>query len=51
MRRLVQEREPRSSLAEQFGDRLSNPVGRSGYNDNLAREVKDARELKRAFVR
>jgi hypothetical protein len=50
MRRLVDERESRSPLAKQFGDRLPDPAGRSCYEDDSAREVEDARKLKRAIV-
>jgi hypothetical protein len=50
MRRFVDERELRSSLAEQFRNRFSDPAGRSGYEDDPAREVEDARKFKRALV-
>ena len=42
--------ELRSSLAEQFRNRFSDPAGRSSYEDDPAREVEDARKFKRALV-
>jgi hypothetical protein len=51
MLRFIDERELRSSLTEQFRNRFSDPAGRSGYEDDLAREVEDARKFKRALVR
>ena len=50
MRRFIDERELRSALAEQFRNRFSDPAGRSGYQDDPAREVEDARKFKRALV-